>query len=154
MDQVIAYKKKTRYQRIIIPILYLIMFLSLAVPAFSYYSGFTSYLTVGTDPAEFTVGQDSAIFTVGVGSSSPTPESSTNPIDSYIAVKPILLIIPGLLLLSFIIWFSYIGFKNIRQSQVVQGLTYLTISFVLVGITLSIGMPIILDGINSTMWFK
>jgi len=148
---------KIRYKavrQLIIVLLYLIMIFSISVPTFSYFSGFVSYLSVGSDPAEYTVGEDGALFTVGIGAEAPTPDAPVSPIEAYIAAKPILLLIPGLLLLCFVIWFWYMGFKDLRQDNVVQGLTYITIGFVLIGITLTIAMPLILDGVNSTMWFK
>ena len=133
--------------------LYLIMLLSLAVPTFSYYSDFVSYFSVGSDPAEFTVGQDYALLTVGIGETPVTP-TATSPIEDYIAAKPILLLVPGLLLLAFVIWFWFLGFRNIRQSQLISGLAYITISFILIGISLTVAIPIIINGVESTIWFK
>lgn len=147
--------KSNKVQTAAIVILAVTMLLAISMPAFSFFTGFVSYLSVGTDVAEFTVGQDSAsLLTVGNGATpAPTP-AATTPIDDYIAAKPVLLIIPGILLLSFIIWFWYLGFKDIRQDQLIRGLTYITLSFVLIGISLTVAMPLILQGVESTMWFK
>lgn len=154
MQAISTKKRGILPQKLLIGLLYVIMLFSISVPTFSYFSGFVSYLSVGSDPAEFTVGEDGALFTVGIGAEAPTPETPVSPIEAYIAAKPVLLLIPGLLLLCFVIWFWYMGFKDLRQEHVVQGLTYITIGFVLIGITLTIAMPLILDGVNSTMWFK
>jgi len=82
------------------------------------------------------------------------PVSPTSPLDAYTGAKPIVLIIPGILLLAFIIWFFWLGFRDIKQNQLISGLIYYMISFILIGFILLIGMPLIMQGANSIIWFK
>ena len=82
------------------------------------------------------------------------PVTPTSPLDAYTGAKPIVLIIPGILLLAFVVWFFYLGFKDIKQNQLVTGLIYYMISFVLIGFIVLIGMPLIMQGADSIIWFK
>jgi hypothetical protein len=102
--------------------------------------------TVGSDQGIFTVGSTQNIFSVG--------SMYPPPIDDYYAAKPILLIVPGLLLLAFVIMFGVMGFQQIKQSQLLIGLSYITIAFILIGLAVMIGMPLIMSGVDATIWFK
>jgi hypothetical protein len=93
--------------------------------------------SVGTSQNTFTIGSD-----------------PVSPLDSYPSSKIIVLVIPGLLLLSFIVLFGWMGFQSIKQNDIIIGLSYSAISFLLIGITLLIGMPLIINGVNSIIWFK
>jgi hypothetical protein len=105
--------------------------------------------SVGTNQNTFTIGSSQNVFTVGEYSGDPI-----SPLDSYPSSKIVVLVIPGLLLLGFIVLFGWMGFQSIKQNDIIIGLSYSAISFLLIGITLLIGMPLIINGINSIIWFK
>lgn len=84
----------------------------------------------------------------------PPAPAVTTPLDAYFGASVLLKILPGLLLLCFVIWFFYLGFKEVKQSKVLPGLACFLVAFVLIGLTLIVAMPIILDGAQAMMWFK
>jgi hypothetical protein len=117
--------------------------------ALLYYSPVLATTTVGTGQNIFWVGTAQNIFTVGAYTPPPIA-----PIEDYFAAKPILLFIPGLLLLGFILMFGFMGFTHIKENEIIVGLSYFMIALLLMGITLMIAMPLIIDGVDATMWFK
>jgi ABC-type Na+ efflux pump permease subunit len=131
-----ASNQHTRILRILT--LVLILFFCFQSVAFAY--------TVGDGLNVYTVGSSQNIFTVG---GMPDP-----PIDDYYAAKPILLIVPGLLLLAFVMIFGFMGFQQIKQAQLIVGLSYVTVAFILIGLAVMIGMPLIMSGVDATIWFK
>jgi hypothetical protein len=147
------FTNRIKYLRIILmSLILLITLLSFSINIQAFYSGLISYQSVGTDIAEYSVGTD--VATVLVGDGVPVIPDATSPLDAYFGAKPVLLFLPAILLLGFVIWFFFLGFKEIKQSQLVNGLTYMTISFVLIGFILLISMPLILSGAESIIWFK
>jgi len=107
----------------------------------------TAY-SVGTDQNIYTVGTTQGIFTVG---SYITP---AEPISFYIGAKQVLVLLPGLMILGVLLLIGFIGFREVQGGRVVAGILVYLLAFVLVGLLLLVGMPIILDGMNSIVWFK
>lgn len=67
---------KTQHRWIVVALILIIVFFS-SVSVTAYYSGFTSYKSVGSDSSEYLVGNGSSLFLVGDYNSSP----SSNPPD-------------------------------------------------------------------------
>jgi hypothetical protein len=81
--------------------------------------------------------------------------STYAPIDEFYGARQLILALPMLLLLGLIIMFGFIGLKQAPQGgKVVITILIITLSFILIGVCLVVGMPIILGGAESTIWFK
>jgi hypothetical protein len=78
----------------------------------------------------------------------------TTPLDSYFGAKPVLIVLPSLLLLGLILMSSFIGFQQIKEGQIIAGLLIFTLVFVITGLVLLVGMPILLNGVQATIWYK
>lgn len=105
----------------------------------------SGFVMVGSSQNVFTVGSTYNIFYVGY---------ENNPISSYVAAKPIILMIPGIVLLGFVLMVGLIGLKTVKQENLVTSLTIVTIAFILIGVALLVGMPLIMQGAEATLWFK
>jgi hypothetical protein len=148
--------KNKRYLIVILITLILIFGFQVVVVAtdLSGLSGYRSLVNAGND-GYISLGNTTSInYLVFDEYSAPVTPAVTTPLDAYFGAKPIVLILPGLLLICFIIWFFYLGTREIRQSEVLVGITYYTLSFVLIGVTLIVAMPLILSGAESIIWFK
>lgn len=153
MERIIKSNAYRKYPNVILITLILIFYFQMTVLAtdLSGLSGFRSlvnptadgYISIGSTSINYLILDDYV-----------APVAPTSPLDAYTGAKPIVLIIPGLLLLAFIIWFFWLGFRDIKQNQLISGLIYYMISFVLIGFILLIGMPLIMQGANSIIWFK
>jgi amino acid transporter len=109
------------------------------------YSVVVTAYSVGTDQNIYTVGTTQGIFTVG---------TEVSPIEYYFGAKAVVVMIPALLLLAFIATFGWIGFKKLRQGNLILGLVIVSVALILMGLTVMIGMPLIVQGVNSIVWFK
>jgi hypothetical protein len=139
--------KRLKYILLIIP-----LFAILVPCVYLYASSVSIEQTVGaTTYLEQTVGSSPFNEQI-VGEQDAAP--ATSQIDDYYALRPLLLILPGFLLLAFIVWFFHLGMVDIREGQTLTGIIYWTVSLLLIGVILIVAMPLILGGIESIMWFK
>jgi hypothetical protein len=153
MNTLLMNKDNSRRFGIALLICLVLIFCLQAVAIASDFSELTGYRSIiGADDSYISI--SGASIDYKIIDQYEAPATAVSPLDAYFAAKPVLLIIPGLLLLAFVIWFFYQGFKEVRQDQVLVGLTYWTLSFVLIGFGLLISMPLILGGANSIIWFK